>query len=58
MKSLFSLLFASFLLTLSACSPQEESFFLSKKVIKKIYPAIVEVVIPKQEDQDIHSFGF
>lgn len=39
-------------LTLNSCQ-QEEGFFLRKKVIKKIYPAIVEVVIPKQEDKNI-----
>lgn len=32
---------------------QEETIHLRKKVIKKIYPGIVEVVVPKQEDEDI-----
>lgn len=30
-----------------------ETIHLRKKVIKKIYPAIVEVVVPKKEDKDI-----
>ncbi len=38
---------------LFSCQTQEEGFFLKKNVIKKIYPAIVEVVIPKQEDKGI-----
>ncbi len=46
----FSLLLTSTLL--SSCQ-QEEGFFLRKKVIKKIYPGIVEVIIPKQEDKSI-----
>lgn len=31
----------------------QESNYLSKRIIKKIYPAIVEVVIPKIEDENI-----
>lgn len=37
---------------LTSCQ-QEETLHLKKKVIKKIYPGIVEVVVPKQEDEDI-----
>ena len=43
---------AALLFSLSSCQ-QQEGFFLSKKVIKKIYPSIVEVIIPKQEDENI-----
>lgn len=37
---------------LTACQPQE-TIHLRKKVIKKIYPGIVEVVVPKLEDENI-----
>lgn len=39
-------------MTVVSCQ-QEETIHLKKKVIKKIYPGIVEVVVPKQEDDDI-----
>ena len=38
----------------SACTLEEtQSSHLSKSIIKHIYPAIVEVVVPKREDQHI-----
>jgi hypothetical protein len=37
---------------LTGCEPQE-TIHLRKKVIKKIYPGIVEVIVPKLEDEDI-----
>ncbi len=49
MKKILNLFF---ILLITSCQ-QEESIHLKKKVIKSIYPAIVEVVIPKQEDKDI-----
>ncbi len=51
-KSISFYFFAFLLFSLSSCQ-QQEGFFLSKKVIKKIYPSIVEVIIPKQEDENI-----
>ncbi len=53
LKKVSLLLFLGPLLfSLTSCQ-QEDGFFLRKKVIKKIYPGIVEVVIPKQEDKGI-----
>lgn len=56
MKTIYKvtpLLFLTLLISnLNSCQ-QEEGFFLRKKVIKKIYPGIVEVIIPKQEDKNI-----
>ncbi|MCF8059586.1 MAG: trypsin-like peptidase domain-containing protein [Bacteriovoracaceae bacterium] len=49
MKNLNHLLFLVFLL---GCEGQE-TIHLRKKVIKKIYPGVVEVIVPKQEDEDI-----
>ena len=50
MKKLISI---SLLLLLLFSCQQEEGIHLKKKIIKSIYPAIVEVVIPKQEDKNI-----
>ncbi len=40
------------LIFLTSCQ-QQETLHLRKKVIKEIYPAIVEVVVPKLEDEKI-----
>lgn len=54
MKKLIAYVFIiQTLMILNSCQQKEEGFFLKKSVIKKIYPAIVEVVIPKNEDKDI-----
>lgn len=47
-KVLLSFFFLSFF----SCQ-QQETIHLRKKVIKRIYPSIVEVIIPKQEDKNI-----
>ena len=51
MKNL-NLIFLLICCSLISCEPQE-TIHLRKKVIKKIYPGVVEVIIPKLEDEDI-----
>ncbi len=44
----------SFAILFSACALDESSSsHLSKKIVKRIYPAIVEVIVPKREDENI-----
>jgi serine protease Do len=56
MRSFLKKIILTFLILLmtSSCQfSQQEGMILSKKVIKKIYPGIVEVVVPKNEDKFI-----
>ena len=52
MTFLIQLIIALFLF--SSCHQENQgSLHLSKNILKKVYPAIVEVVVPKREDKNI-----
>lgn len=52
-RSLIKNLFLGLILLMTFSCQEQEHFYLSKSVIKKIYPSIVEVIIPKREDEKI-----